>query len=155
MNNSKNFTIGEILGLLEDSTFYYEILTDIKISEEPTEDCLHRHVLEDFPGYKANSFTVHRKPNKQYLSMTLKFDDDLSFDDDKLNKLATVENMKLCFIDEMISSEGKLIIPYCFEDSIYPEKYANSSSIAIGFLDVEFIFSHVDNILLLDYITVI
>ena len=65
--------------------------------------------------------------------------------------------MKLCLIEnpEMVSSEGKLIIPYKFEDSVYPEKYSNSTGINIGFLDVEFIFSHVDNILLLEFITVI
>jgi len=156
MNHNRNFLISEVIGLLEDSTFHYEILTNINIAVEPTEDCLHRHVLDDFPGYKANSFTIYRKLNKQYLSMTLKIDDDILLDDEKLDKLATIRNMNSCFIFniEMISDNGKLIIPYSFEDSVYTEDPADPSNYD-DVIDVEFVFHGVDNKILLEYIKVI
>jgi hypothetical protein len=155
MNHNRNFLVGEVIGLLEDSVFHYEIKTNYNIIAEPTEDCLYRHVLDSFPGYKANSFTIYRKLNKQYLSMTLKIDDDIILNEEKLDKLATIRNMNSCFINniEMIS-DGKLIIPSSFEDSVYIEDPANPCDF-VDSIDVEFIFHDVDNKILLEYIRVI
>jgi len=143
-----NFTINEILGLLEQSTFNYEILTNLDILSEPTEDCLYRHVFKNFPGYKASSITIYHKDNEQYLNLKLKIRDDITLDKEDLNKVATIDNMKLCFINhkDMISSDGKFIIPYNFEGSVHIEDDR---------VDVEFVFSHVDNEFMKKYIALI
>lgn len=148
-------TIDEVIGLLEDATFYYEILTDKYVDSEPTVDCLHRHVLEDFIGYATNSYEVLYVGNKQYLTMTLKLSYD-SYSSEDSNLPITIDNMKLCFSEflEMISKDGKLNIPYSFEDSVYPQDPVEIDSY-VDSIDVKFKFHKVSDLDLLQYINLI
>jgi hypothetical protein len=144
--NYISVSISEVLGMLENAVFYYEILTNRVIDAEPSIDQLHRHVLEDFGYYETNSYDIVTMGKKQYLSMTLRLDEFSYEDDDE----ATPENMNMYFAETV--ENGKLIIPKSFVDEMYivnPEDDTDYETI-----EVEMRFDKVDgDIDLLQYIT--
>lgn len=112
----------KLFGCLEESKIYYEILTDKPVNEEFTTDKLYRHSIDGFDEYETNSFAIHREENKQYLVISLRVCDNV-WSSKFERKAATPENMKAAFVEypEIISSEGKLIIPQSFKDDVYLE----------------------------------
>ena len=145
-------TIDNILYMFERSHFYYEIPIKEDVDEGPTEDQLHRHTIDEFEGCEPNCFRIHNKGEKHYLSMTLKIPDEAVLDEDnELDLVYTPENMKKAFVEypDMLSPEGKLIIPKTFDDYVYLEDGDEE-------VDVTFTFSKVKcfDQRLLDYIVI-
>lgn len=151
-------TIEDVMVLLESTVFHYEIMSTKKINDEPTIDCLYRHILEEFGGYDTNYYNIVTENDKQYLTMRLIFDPEF-YDEDYVTKPATVENIKLCFSEyqELISDDGKFIIPMIFEDSIYPldPNHPDDYDAYMESIDVEFKFSKVEEKALLEYIKLV
>lgn len=147
-------TIGNVIEWLYSNVFYYEIMTNEEIEPDPTEDALHRHILEDFVGFDSNSYEVlyHIDDRKWYLLMTLEIG---NYCDEYEHLPATVSNLRLATSDcpEMIfsnhsdtfdrtdESQGKFIIPESFFDSVYPvdedDYYGNSIDVTFKFAKVE------------------
>lgn len=150
-------TIGELLSILCEATFHYEILTKLEVCEKPTLDGLARHYIDDFFGYSVGCIDVYRKYNKQYLSISIDFDRiggddcepdftvDYTFDDDDFDEKATTKNMKkYCNYDKILSKEGKMKIPEMFKEEINPEDPTGVNNYLDG-VKVAFKFDHVDN----------
>jgi hypothetical protein len=141
-------SINEVLGMLENATFYYEILTDRVIDNELSVDQLHRHVLEDFGIYETNSYDIVTRENgKQYLSMTLRMGDDTYSECDN-NDEATPENITMYFPEMSIG--GKFIIPKSFKDEMYvmnpydPDDSLSGEGSTYESIEVEMRFDKVD-----------
>ena len=132
-----SFTIGDVACLLDNTIFYYEIITDKTVLDDITIDQLHRHYIEKFAEYKTNGYSVDIFDGKQYLGMTLELTED--WDGDYEESLATQENMHDAFCDYNIR-DNKLIIPSSFVDCIYVEAdNANYKEID----DIVFKFSYI------------
>lgn len=145
------YQITEVLGMLENTIFYYEIITDQDIDTELSVDSLHRHVLDDFGIIDTNGYDIYQENNTWCLSMTLRLNDNIDIEQ-YLDLPATSENMKLCFAEypKAISDEGKLIIPQNFEDYVYPDEEKTGF---FNSIDVMFKFIKVGDLDLLPYIT--
>lgn len=141
--------IGKLLSVLGETTFHYEILTELEVCEKPTLDRLCGHYINEFFGYSTGYLEVYRKEGKQYLSVSIEFDQingNYTFDEDGYEECATSKNMKK-YCDycggDLLTKEGKLKVPDVFEDDIYPEdptgvdNYLDSVKVTIKFDHVE------------------
>lgn len=138
-------TIDEVLAALQNTIFYYEILTDQKVCAEATEDALHRHYLNDFGGYATNGYEIIQLKNKQYLLIWIYIHPDIEYLEEDTELIATPKNIKKCFDDiNLPLKNGKFILPKEFEDSIYPEdpkgedKYIDSVNATFKFYKMRY-----------------
>lgn len=138
-------TIGDLIKIIEDSVFYYQIITDKLVDSYVTCDALQRHHLEDFIGFQAQGYQVECQGVQQFLTLSLT-SHDYTCDGDYLDLPATSDNIREAFVDHpgLISFDGRIIIVKSFKDSIYVDDEWID--------DVEFRFTKVSDSHLLQYI---
>ena len=141
-------TIGKLLSVLGETTFHYEIFTELEVCEKATLSWLSGHYIDDYFGYSTSCLEVYRKKGKQYLSVSIEFDrigvHCYTFDDDGHEERATTKNMKKYHDGNLLSKEGKLRVPEVFRDHVYPEDPTGIDN-HLDSVKVTFKFSHVDD----------
>src|SRR5665648_13183 len=73
-----SYSIGQLLGDIENSSFVYTIPTTRRLDNDLTEDQLHRHIIGEFERLhlKSNGYDVKCVGDRQFLSLTVKVDEE-------------------------------------------------------------------------------
>lgn len=170
-SRKKILTIEQLLRLLSETRFYYEILTDLEVYEKATLDALSRHFINEFFGYEAQGTFVYIEDGKQYIGMSIEFDKisgNYVFDDEGYDKPATPKNMikyydydqptrwnDFCDEDDFkLIKDGKLKVPRFFKDNIYPVD-PSGEAYYLDSKEVTFKLSYVEYDNILDYIEIV
>ena len=131
-------TIREVINKLPDTEIYYEILTSQPVDEYWTVDRLYRHSNDDFnQDYPPGGFNIHKRDNKQYLSLIMEPHEDFISGLGDLDLPANPENIRL-------------VVPRTFQDSVtIGDDPSNREETTFQFVGIKPIDSR-----MLEYITV-